>query len=93
MTQIYKVVYCGDLFSVKSEKSESGQLNKRIIVLQQLGGKYENRYCVSVLGNLAQCQWHENDLVAAALRFNTHEVNGQHFQDITAMEIITLKNL
>ena len=92
MTQIFKVVFCGDVFSVKSEKSENGQLNKRIIVLQELGGKYENRYCVSVLGNLAQCQWYENDLVAAALRFTTHEVNGQHYQDITALEVITLNN-
>lgn len=92
MKNLFRVVSCGELFSVKSEKSESGQLNKRIIVLQELGGKYENRYCVSVLGNLAQCQWYENDLVAAALRFNTHEVNGQHYQDITALEVITLNN-
>lgn len=92
MKNLFRVVSCGELFSVKSEKSESGQLNKRIIVLQELGGKYENRYCVSVLGNLAQCQWYENDIVAAALRFTTHEVNGQHYQDITAMEVIKLNN-
>jgi hypothetical protein len=93
MTKIFKVVFCGELFTVKSEKSENGLLNKRIIVLQELGGKYENRYCVSVLGNLAQCQWYENDLVAAALRFNTHEVGGTHYQDITVLDIVKLSKV
>ncbi|MCR5819005.1 MAG: DUF3127 domain-containing protein [Prevotella sp.] len=91
MTQIMKVVFCGEMFTVKSEKSENGQLNKRIIVLQELGGKYENRYCVSVLGNLAQCQWYADDLVVAVLRFQTHEVNGQYYQDVTASDILKLK--
>lgn len=93
MTGIFKVMFCGEMFTVKSEKSENGQLNKRIIVLQELGGKYENRYCVSLLGNLALCQWYENDLVVAALRFQTHEVSGQHFQDITAQDIVKINKV
>ena len=51
--KILKVVKSGEMFSVKSEKSETGQLNKRNLVLKELGGKYENEYAVSVLGNAA----------------------------------------
>ena len=38
---ILRVVKCGECFTVKSEKSEGGVLNKRTLVLQELGGKYE----------------------------------------------------
>ncbi len=81
----------GDMFSVKSEKSETGQLNKRNLVLKELGGKFENEYAVSVLGNAASLQFNEGDLVAVTLRFQTREYNGQVFQDITATDIYPLK--
>ena len=35
---ILRVVKCGEVISVKSEKSENGILNKRQLVLQELGG-------------------------------------------------------
>ena len=44
---ILRVVKCGECFTVKSEKSEGGVLNKRTLVLQELGGKYENCYVVN----------------------------------------------
>ena len=88
---ILKVVKSGDVFSVKSEKSETGQLNKRNLVLKELGGKYENEYAVSVLGNAASLVFYENDLVVVTLRFQTREYNGQVFQDITATDIYPLK--
>ena len=88
---ILRVVKCGDVFSVKSEKSESGQLNKRNLVLQELGGKYENQYVVSALGNLASLQLYEGDIVIATLRFQTREYNGQTFQDITLTDIYPIK--
>ena len=87
VTKILKVVKCGELFSVKSEKSESGQLNKRNLVLKELGGKFEDEYAVSVLGNAASLQFYENDLVAVTLRLQVREYNGQVFQDITVTEI------
>ncbi len=90
-TKILKVVKSGDMFSVKSEKSENGQLNKRNLVLKELGGKFENEYVVSVLGNAASLQFYENDLVAVTLRFQTREYNGQTFQDITVTDIYPLK--
>ena len=89
-TKILKVVKCGEMFSVKSEKSENGQLNKRHLVLKELGGKFENEYAVAVLGNAAQLQFYEDDVVLVTLRFQTREYNGQAFQDITATEIVKL---
>ena len=86
-TKILKVVKCGEMFSVKSEKSEGGQLNKRNLVLKELGGKYANEYYVSVLGNTASLKFYENDLVAVNLRFQVREYNDQTFQDITVNEI------
>ncbi len=79
------------MFSVKSEKSETGQLNKRNLVLKELGGKFENEYAVSVLGNAASLQFYVGDLVAVTLRFQTREYNGQVFQDITVTDIYLLK--
>lgn len=87
-TKILKVVKCGEMFSVKSEKSEGGQLNKRNLVLKELGGKYANEYLVSVLGNTASLKFYENDLVAVNLRFLVREYNEQTFQDITVNEIV-----
>ena len=87
-TKILRVVKCGDAFTVKSEKSETGVLNKRNLVLKELGGKFENEYAVAVLGNAASLQFYENDLVAVTLRFQTREFNGQTYQDITATEIV-----
>ncbi len=86
-----KVVKCGDAFTVKSEKSENG-LRKRNIVLQELGGKYEDQFVVATLGELADVPMKEGDIVLAALRFHAREYNGQQYQDITATELINTSN-
>ena len=85
---ILRVVKCGECFTVKSEKSEGGVLNKRTLVLQELGGKYENSYVVSALGNLATIQFDEGDLVIVTLKFQAREYNGQVFMDVVATELI-----
>lgn len=86
--QILRVVKCGECFTVKSEKSEGGMLNKRTLVLQELGGKYEPTYVVSVLGSLATLEFQEGALVIATLRFSSREYNGQMFMDVVATELI-----
>ena len=92
MKNLMKVVSCGEMFTVRSEKAEGGSLNKRNLVLQEIGGKYENQYAVTALGNLAQTVFHPGEYVWAALRFQTREYNGQVFQDITATDIIKVIN-
>lgn len=86
--RILRVVKCGERFSVKSEKAEGGSLDKRNLVLQELGGKYEPSYVVSALGNLASLEFQEGDLVIATLKFQHREYNGQTFMDVTATELI-----
>ena len=90
MKQIFKVVQQGEAFTVQAPKAEGGQMNKCYIVLQEMGGKYENQYAATMLGNAALCRFYPGDYVAAALRFTTREYNGQTFQDILVTDIIKI---
>ena len=85
---ILRVVQCGAMTTVKSEKAEGGVMNKRQLVLQELGGKYEPCYVVSALGNLATLEFQEGDLVVVTMQFRAREFNGQVYQDIVATELI-----
>ena len=89
-TKILRVVRQGETFSVQSKNSDNGQIQKCNIVLKELGGKFENEYVCAMLGNLAACRFNEGDVVAATLRFSTHEYQGQVFQEILATEIVKL---
>ena len=79
-----------ETFSVPSQKAEGGQISKCNIVLQELGGKYENSYVATILGEQANIRFELDDLVAASLRFSTREYNGQTYQDIVVSEIIRI---
>ena len=90
-TKILKVVRQGEAFSVQSSKSDSGSIQKCNIVLREMGGgKFENEYVCAMLGNLAACRFYEGDVVAATLRFSTHEYQGQTFQEILATDVVKL---
>ena len=100
---ILKVVRQGEAFSVQSQKNEGGQIQKCNIVLKELGssrstegrlqGKtFENEYVCAMLGNLAACRFYEGDVVAATLRFSTHEYQGQVFQEILVTDIVKIKD-
>ena len=39
---ILRVVKSGMMTTLKSDKAENGVLNKRTLVLQEMGGKYES---------------------------------------------------
>ena len=88
-SKILKVVRQGEAFSVQSSKQESGQIQKCNILLRELGGsKYENEFVCTMLGSLAECRFFEGDVVAATLRFSTHEYQGQVYQEILVTDII-----
>ncbi len=87
-TMLLEVVKCGEAFTVKSEKSENGELMKRQLVLKELGGKYESHYVVTALAEQAEKEFKTGDLVFATMRFQSREYNGQVYQDIVATEII-----
>ena len=90
-TKILKVVRQGEAFSVQSSKSGSGTIQKCNIVLREMGGgKFENEYVCAMLGNLAACRFYEGDVVAATLRFSTHEYQNQVFQEVLATDIVKI---
>ena len=91
MKTFFKVTAQSEPFAVQSQKVESGQLMKCNIVLQELGGKYENSYVATILGEQAKTRFAKDELVVAALRFSTHEYNGQMYQDIVVSEIVQIR--
>ena len=92
MKKLMKVVAQGEPFAVQSQKAENGQVMKCNIVLQEIGGKYENTYVAVMLGKLASCRFYTDELVYAVLRFQAREYNGQMFQDVLAVELLKMKN-
>ena len=90
-TSIFKVVSQQAVSYIPSTKQEGGQLAKSVIRLKEFGsGKFGNEYACTLFGNLALCKFYENDLVAASLRFQVHEVNGILYQEIVANDIVKL---
>lgn len=86
-----KVVRCGEVQTFRSEKTESGQLRKRLLVLQDMGGRYANQYASYLLGNDAECTFYPGELVAATLRFQVREHNEQTYQDTLVTDILKIK--
>ena len=90
MKQIFKVTAQSETFSVPSQKAEGGQISKCNVVLQEPGGKFENSYVATILGEQAKTRFAKDDLVVASLRFSTREYNGQVYQDIMVNEILPI---
>lgn len=92
-TFICYVVSQGDVSYVASQKAEGGQLAKCVIRLKEFGGsKFGNEYACTMFGNLAQCKFHENELVVASLRFQVHEVNGAVYQEVVVNDMVSLNS-
>ena len=90
-TLIFRVVSQSDVTYIPSTKQEGGQLAKCMIRLKEFGsGKFGDEYNVTLFGNLAQCRFAEDDVVAASLRFQVHEVNGATYQEVVANDIVKL---
>ena len=85
---ILRVKKCG---AMTTAQSENGVINKRTLVLQELGDKWANCYVVTVFKNLATIEFAENELVVASMQFRTHDYNGQTYMDVVANDIIRLK--
>ena len=76
---------------VPSSKEKSGQLAKCVIRLKEFGSsKFGDEYICTMFGNLAQCRFAEGDLVAASLRFQVHEVNGNCYQEILTNDVVSI---
>ena len=89
-SQILKVIAQTETIYVQSKKIENGQVAKCCIRLRELGGEYEDEYLCALYGGLAERRFEPGKLVAASLRFSTHETNGTRYQDIVAFEIVQI---
>ena len=83
MNNFYRVKSQSETFFVQSQKAEGGQVSMCNVVLQELGGKFENQYVATIFGEQARIRFELNDLVAASLRFSTREYNGQTYLAVT----------
>lgn len=90
MRNFFRVTAQGEPLVVPSQKANGGQLQKCSIVLQEIGGKFENCYVATLFGGQASIRFAKDELVAASLRFSTREYNGQVYQDIVVNDIIRL---
>lgn len=84
MKTLFKVISQSEPVSINTQ---NGQMQKSTIVLQEVGGKYENSFVTSLIGS--QVKVCPGDIVWAALRFSAREYNGSTYQDITIQEIFT----
>lgn len=84
MKSLFKVVSQTDPATINTQ---NGTAQKTTIVLQEFGGKYENSYVASLLGN--QAKFYAGDIVWASLRFSAREYNGSSYQDITIQDIVS----
>ena len=84
MKSLFKVVSQTDPVTINTQ---NGTTQKTAIVLQEFGGKYENSYVASLLGN--QAKFYAGDIVWASLRFSAREYNGSSYQDITIQDIVS----
>ena len=81
MKQVFRVVRQTQAVSV--QRQDGTQTQKCTLVLQELGGKYENSFAATMLGNMASLKFLQNDVVYACLRFSTREYNQQTYMDCT----------
>lgn len=88
MKQMFKVLSQSEAISV--QRQDGSVVSKSTIVLQEIGGKFENSYAAVLLGNAATVKFSPDDIVLAALRFVHREYNGNVYQDVTVQEIITI---
>lgn len=91
--KLFRVKSQGQVTFIPSQKVEGGQLAKCVIRLRELGGSYADEYVCTMFGNLAQCEFHEGDVVVASLRFQVHETNGNLYQDVVVNDIVKLNNM
>ena len=90
-TSVFRVVSQSDVTYIPSTKQEGGQLAKCLIRLKEFGsGKFGDEYACTMFGNLAEYRFAEGDVVAASLRFQVHEVNGNCYQECVVNDIVPI---
>ena len=84
MKTLFKVVSQTDPITINTQ---NGTTQKSTVVLQEFGGKYEDSYVASLLGN--QPKFYPGDVIWASLRFAARQYNGSTYQDITMQDFVS----
>lgn len=82
MAKIMRVITCSERQQVPSQKAEGGFFYKRVIVLQEVGSKFENEYVVCQFGLETAVPLMPGDLVVGKLHFYANPHNGVYYQDV-----------
>lgn len=86
MKKIFKVV--AQTATQQVTRQDGTLTQKCSLVLQEMGGKYEDSYTATLLGNMSSCKFCQGDIVFASLRFQHREYNGQYYMDCTVQDIV-----
>ena len=81
MKELFKVISQSEPTTIR--KQDGSQINKSIIVLQEIGSPYEDTFAATLLG-----KYSKGDLVYCALRFNAREYNDSIYQDVVIKDIV-----
>ena len=84
MKTLFKVVSQTDPVTINTQ---NGNTQKSTVVPQEFGGKYEDSYVASLLGN--QVKFYPGDIIWASLRCSAREYNGSSYQDITIQDFVS----
>jgi len=84
MKTLFKVISQSEAVTINTQ---NGTMQKSTIVLQEIGGKYEDSYVASMLGS--QLKLFPGDFVWASLRFSAREYNGSQYMDCTIQDIVS----
>lgn len=90
MNGIYKIVSVSTPTTITRKDGTNCQ--KTIIVLRELGGKYEDQYVTTWISE-TPCPLSPETTIAAALRFTARNYDGQDYQDILLQEYTVLSSL
>lgn len=90
MKGIYKIMSVSTPTTLTRKDGTTCQ--KTIIVLRELGGKYEDQYVTTYLSDTA-CPLKPDTTIAAALRFTVHNYDGQDYQDIQLQEYTVINSV
>lgn len=88
MKQMLRVV--SQTPAVGVQRQDGTQTQKCTLVLQEPGGKYDNSFAATLLGNMASLRFQPGDIVYACLRFSAREYNQQFYMDCTVQDIVRL---
>jgi len=82
--------------AVTLTKQDGTQTQKATLIVQVIGGRYEDTFAAVMLGNDAAFGFDPGEIVCASLRFTARESiqgQGQYFQDVLLQDVVKLQTV